>query len=40
MEELDEEKYKKIKKELNKENDYFTKEELEKYGIIFDVILT
>ena len=38
--EIDEVEYQKIKVELNKENDYFSKEELKKYGIIFDVILT
>ena len=38
MEELDEVTYQKIKAELNKENDYFSKEELERNGIFLGEI--
>ncbi len=37
---IKEEDYQKLKRVFHKDNDYFSKEELEEYGIIFDVILT
>lgn len=37
---IKEEDYQKLKRVFHKDNDYFSKEELGKYGNIFDVILT